>query len=72
MKVKGNLRLYLCVVEGIPTEYEGGYPFRNGDTVLMLGEITNMPGHVAVALSDGRVVHGFHAEWFRELTEDET
>lgn len=63
---------YLCQVEGIPSEYEAQYPFRNGDTVMMLGELANMPGHVGVALKDGRTVYGYHAEWFRRLRVDET
>lgn len=53
-------------------EYAPMYPFKDGDTVLLLGEIENMPGHVAVALKDGRVLGGFHPELFRVLSEDET
>lgn len=51
--------------------YEKDYPFKRGEVVLVLGEIENMPGHVAVALRDGRVLYGFHPELFRVLTEDE-
>jgi len=62
---------YLCEVHDIPDEYAKYYPFKNGDHVLMLGEIQQMPGHMAVALQDGRVVFGYHAEWFRRLTREE-
>lgn len=34
--------------------------------VLMLGEITNMPGKVAVVNRDGRVVWGVHSHYFTE------
>jgi hypothetical protein len=70
---------YLCeVVDLLPPDdpvmlnWKGpGYPFKNGDVVLMLGEILQMPGHVAVALKDGRVVFGYHVENFRPLTDEE-
>ena len=34
--------------------------------VLMLGEINNMPGKVAVVNADGRVVWGVHSHYFTE------
>ena len=61
-------RFSLCRVANLP---EAVYPFHNGDVVLMLGEIEHMPGHVAIALRDGRVVFGYHAEHFIPLSEDE-
>ena len=36
---------FLCRVD-LPRGYEDHYPFATGDTVLMLGEIEQMPGHV--------------------------
>jgi hypothetical protein len=62
-------RPYLCEVNALPEGFD--YPFKNGDTVLMLGEIEQMPGHVAIALKDGRVLFGYHEENFRKLTEEE-
>jgi hypothetical protein len=55
----------------LPEGYEDKYPFQNGDSVLFLGEIENMPGHVAVVTKDGKVRFGFHEENFREPTEEE-
>ena len=48
-----------------------GYPFLKGEIVLVLGEIAQMPGHVAVAPTDGPIQWGYHAENFRRLKEDE-
>lgn len=45
------------------------YPFRPFETVLILGEIENMPEHVALATKDGKFFWGFHAEHFRRLTK---
>jgi hypothetical protein len=39
--------------------------------VLYLGDITNMPGHCAVATMDGKVHWAWHPDDFRELTHDE-
>lgn len=53
---------------------EGCYntcPWRPGDSVLLLGEIQNMPGHVVVATRDGKVHWGYPEENFREATEEE-
>jgi hypothetical protein len=61
---------YVCEVE-LPKGYENQYPFKNGDNVLMLGEIEQMPGHVIVATKDGRVLWGYHIENFRKLTREE-
>ena len=47
------------------------YPFKDGEHVLYLGEIENMPGHVTVVTRDGKVHWGYHPENFREPTEDE-
>lgn len=58
----------VCLPEGEP---ESGYPFRDGDTVLMLGKIENMPGHVVVVTQDGKTHFGYHVEHFRKLTADE-
>ena len=47
------------------------YPFKPGESLLWLGEITNMPGPCVVAMRDGRVLWGYHSENFREPTQDE-
>lgn len=44
---------------------------KNGDTVLLLGEITNMPGHVVLVKSDDTIGWGYHKESFKILTEEE-
>ncbi len=54
-----------------PEGYEEHFPFKNGECMLYLGEIPNMPGHVAVVDWDGKVHWGYHLEDFREPTEDE-
>jgi len=61
---------YLCEVD-LPQGYEDHYPFKNGDTVLMLGEIEQMPGHVVVATKDGKTHFGYHVENFRKLSREE-
>ena len=48
------------------------YPFTESETLLYLGEIVNMPGHVIVVNQEGKVFFGFHPENFVELDEDET
>jgi hypothetical protein len=69
---------YLCEVqdlwlpEGVATYDSVTYPFVNGDTVLMLGEIEQMPGHVAVVTKDGKTHFGYHMENFRKLTREES
>jgi hypothetical protein len=52
----------LARVTGLPDGYS--YPFANGDTVLILGEVYGMRGHVVIADSKGRVFWGYHAEYF--------
>ena len=54
-----------------PKGYENQYPWKEGDAVLFLGEIQNMPGHVAVVTRDGKVHWGYHPESFRPATVDE-
>jgi hypothetical protein len=61
---------YLVAVE-LPEGFESKYPFANGDTMLMLGDIEQMPGHVVVVNKDGRVFWGYHDDNFRKLTEEE-
>jgi hypothetical protein len=59
------------IVHNILDRYADKYPFKNGESVLFLGEIENMPGHVAVVTRDGKVHYGYHDDHFREPTEEE-
>jgi len=62
-------KMNIAIVEGIP---EGiGYPFKNGDHVLFLGEIKNMPDHYVIVDVDGKIHWGYH-DYFRILSEEET
>ena len=47
------------------------YPWKDGESLLYLGEIKQMPGHVAVVDRKGRVHWGYHDDNFRELKESE-
>lgn len=51
--------------------YEDKYPWKNGECLLLLGEIENMPGHVAVCDRSGRIHWGYHDDSFREPKPDE-
>jgi len=60
------------MVVNLPEQHKDHpYPFKDGECVLLLGEIENMPGHVAIATRDGKVHFGYHDDNFREPTEDE-
>ena len=54
--------------ERIPSDF----PFKRGETVLFLGEITQMTGHcIVVKQSTGKVFYGYHTDNFRQPTEEE-
>lgn len=59
-----------CVVIA---DYPDGaqYPFKRGESLLWLGEITNMPGHCVVVTRAGKVLWGYHSENFRDPTPEE-
>jgi len=42
-----------------------------GDCLFCLGEIEDMPGHVAVVDKNGKVIWGYHDDNFRELTDND-
>lgn len=74
--LSGNKRthsktMHLCKVSGIPKNYEDKYPFKNGDAVLFMGEIEQMPGHAVIALKDGRVLSGYDSEWFERIADED-
>jgi hypothetical protein len=56
----------------VPEGYEGYKDYynqiglREAESVLVLGEIENMPGHLAVVNRDGIVRWGLHPEMFEE------
>ena len=45
--------------------------FKANEAVLYLGEVTNAPGHCAVAKRDGAVIWLVHPDEFRLPTEEE-
>ena len=47
-----------------PMGYRELYPFKEDEVFLLLGEIENMPGHVAVVNQNGKVFWGYHEEHF--------
>lgn len=65
-------KLVLYKVEDLPELPKGQkYPFKNGDTVLMLGEIKHMPGHCVVVTKDGKTHFGYHTENFVKIPKGE-
>lgn len=41
------------------------------DSILCLGEITNMPGHYIMVSKSGKVIYGIHPELFIECSEND-
>lgn len=63
---------YLARFDTVGLEgYLDHYPFTPNETVLCLGEIENMPGHVAIAKKDGRVFWGYHPENFPKIPDED-
>jgi hypothetical protein len=60
---------YFAVAENLPKGYK--YPFKNGDTVFVFGDIEHMPGHCVIATKRGKVHLAYHTDNFRKLTIDE-
>ena len=57
---------------GLREYYEEALGVQNGQTVLVLGEITNMTGHYAVVHGKTKqVVCAFHGDLFRPAGEDD-
>lgn len=56
----------------LPKDVRDQYPFGVGEVLLFVGELTNMAGHCVLVRRDGKVLWGFHADNFVELTEEET
>jgi hypothetical protein len=66
------MKPYLAEFKHPSPESKVTYPFRNGETVLVIGEIENMPGHLVVLRKDSHIEWGYHAEHFRKLDVSET
>jgi hypothetical protein len=47
------------------------YPWKAGDILLYLGEIRQMPGHVAVVTRGGKIHWGYHDDNFEEPSEED-
>lgn len=47
-----------------------GTTIKKADTVLCLGEIANMEGHIAFVDIDGKVWWGYHPDNFRQYDEE--
>ena len=55
----------------LPTGIANPYPYYEGECLLFLGEIVQMPSHCIVVNRAGKVLWGYHTDNFREPTEDE-
>ena len=61
--------LQLVVVDSLPRD--GIFPFKEGEHLIYLGEIVQMPGHVIVVDRRGLTHFGYHDNYFRDPTEEE-
>ena len=57
----------------LPEKWESKniYPWKNGETVLYLGEVYGMKGHGIFVGKDGLVKFGYHLDSFKIIPEDE-
>jgi len=69
--LNGKLQIVEYSDAHLPTEAQGTGLFKTGDVFLLLGEIENMPGHVAVVDRKGRVHWGHGEEYFTVMNEDD-
>jgi len=61
-------RIVVAVVDSHLAQYR---KWKDGDHLLFMGEIDNMPGHGVFVERDGTVHWGHHPDEFREPREDE-
>jgi hypothetical protein len=61
---------YLAVFHS-PEGYESQYPFGDGDLVVVIGELENMPDHCAIATKDGKVHFPYHIDGFHKMGHTE-
>jgi hypothetical protein len=65
--MSNNIYPYRARVNSIPKEYAQNYPFKQGDIVCVLGELVGMQGHYVIALGNGKIVFGYHDDWFSKI-----
>ena len=61
--------MQIVIAKPVPKKWR--YPWKTGESLLYLGEIKQMPGHVAVVDRKGKVHWGYHDDTFREPKEME-
>jgi hypothetical protein len=62
---------FLVEVFDLPKgEYQ--FPFKQGDVLVCIGEIEQMPGHVVLANKEGKILWGWDQFYFRKLTKEES
>lgn len=61
----------VVIVRQLPPHSEDLYPFKEGDHLLFLGEVTNLPDQCIVVDQRGRTFWGHYIEHFRKPTPDE-
>lgn len=75
--VEGTMTLltnhvYEVDLSSTPSEYWTHYKnlgLTDKSHVVVLGEITNMPGHFMLANKDGRIIWGLHPEMFKWIDD---
>jgi hypothetical protein len=73
MKRKVKIKYPIIAEVTLPAGYEDQYKdIQNGEHVLLLGEITNMPGHMVLVNNQDKILWGYHREDFRILSDEET
>ena len=67
-----SLSLVRFSFPSLSREQRKKFPFKENGVYVFFGEIPNMPGHCVVAdHKTGKILSGYHTEYFRELTRDE-
>lgn len=61
-----NNKLKVVRFKKTSNNFQGNYPFNEGENLLLLGGIENMPNHVAVADKEGKVYWAYRAKNFVE------
>ena len=61
--------MQIVIAKSVPKKWR--YPWKTGESLLYLGEIKQMPGHVVVVDKKGKVHWGYHDDTFREPKESE-
>ncbi len=61
------------VTPHLPPEWEAknAYPWKNGESVLYLGEVVGMRGHGIFVGKDGLVKYGYHLDSFKIVPDDQ-